>query len=61
MKIIVLAVLLQVLWGGSVTDDSKQDENTVAIRAVSDHVRDDKRVDSSFLPFSDGVQLAVKL
>lgn len=50
-----------VLWSGYVIDDSKQDEETVAIRAVADRIRDDDRVDSSFLSISDGLQLAVKL
>ncbi|MCW5770471.1 MAG: class I SAM-dependent methyltransferase [Rhodospirillaceae bacterium] len=49
-----------VLWGGSVIDDRKQDEDTVAIRALNEKIHKDKRVSMCLVPISDGVTLALK-
>lgn len=49
-----------VLWGGSVIDDSKQDEDTKAIRALNQKIQNDERVDMNMLPIGDGLTLAVK-
>lgn len=49
-----------VLWGGSVVDDSRQDEDTRAIRALNEKIHGDDRVDLSMLPVGDGLTLAVK-
>ena len=49
-----------VLWGGSVADDAKQDDSTRAIRAINEKVHADARVDAAMLPIGDGLTLAVK-
>ncbi len=46
-----------VLWSGSVIDDSRQDESTEAIRAFNDRVTKDERFDRVMLPISDGLTL----
>jgi predicted O-methyltransferase YrrM len=47
-----------VLWGGSVVDPQRQDDDTRAIRALNRKVRDDSRVDAVMLPLGDGLTLA---
>ena len=49
-----------VLWGGSVINPEKQDEDTVAIRAFNKQLKDDDRVDISLVPIGDGLTLARK-
>jgi predicted O-methyltransferase YrrM len=49
-----------VLWGGSVINDDKQDDDTVAIRAFNKQIKDDDRVDISLVPIGDGLTLARK-
>jgi len=49
-----------VLWGGRVISGD-QDESTVAIREVNDHVAADPRVVSVMVGISDGLTLARKL
>lgn len=46
-----------VLWGGSVIDESRQDDDTNAIRAFNDKVVADDRVECSMLAISDGLSL----
>ena len=46
-----------VLWGGSVIDETKQDESTQAIRAFNDRLTTDDRFDRVMLPISDGLTL----
>jgi predicted O-methyltransferase YrrM len=48
------------LWGGRVSDDKEQDEDTRAIRAFNEQVSGDERVDISLVPIGDGVMLARK-
>ena len=48
------------LWGGSVADDSKQDDDTRAIRALNAKVAADQRVSMSLIPIGDGLLLARK-
>ena len=48
------------LWGGSVADQSKQDEGTVAIRALNAKIVADERVSMSLVPIGDGLLLARK-
>lgn len=45
------------LWSGAVLDESDTSENTEAIRAFNDHVRDDPRVVCVQLTVRDGVTL----
>lgn len=49
-----------VLWGGSVIDDQKQDVDTCAIRLFNQQLLSDNRVDLSVLPIGDGLTLARK-
>ena len=49
-----------VLWDGAVADDSVQDAETQAIRAINDKVAGDSRVLCSMLPIGDGLMLAYK-
>ena len=51
-------LLDNVLWSGNVADESDQDENTVAIRAINDHVAADDRVEAVMLPIADGLTIA---
>lgn len=56
-----LIAIDNVLWGGSVIDSTKADEDTVAIRLFNDGLRSDKRVDISMVPIADGLTLAIKI
>ena len=49
-----------VLWDGRVADPDDNGEDTVAIRAFNEKVRDDQRVTRSLLPLADGLTLARK-
>ena len=55
-----LIVVDNALWGGQVMDESFQDEDTIAIRALNEKIRDDERVDASLLSIRDGLYLARK-
>lgn len=55
-----LAAYDNVLWGGAVADDSKQDADTLAIRRLNDRLASDERVTIAMLPLADGVTLARK-
>ncbi len=55
-----LIMIDNVLWGGSVIDDSDQSEDTVAIRALNAKVGKDDRVSCVILPVGDGLTLARK-
>ena len=46
-----------VLWSGSVADESDRSESTVALREFSRHVLDDDRVDVAVLPVGDGMSM----
>lgn len=48
------------LWHGRVIDETAQDDDTVAIRALNAKVHADERVTSSLVPIGDGVMLARK-
>jgi caffeoyl-CoA O-methyltransferase len=49
-----------VLWFGSVIDEDKQDEDTVAIRDFNRKLSCDERIDTSLVPIGDGLMLARK-
>ncbi|MGD8639452.1 MAG: class I SAM-dependent methyltransferase [Gammaproteobacteria bacterium] len=55
-----LIMIDNVLWGGSVIDPDKQDDDTKAIRAVNEFIHQDERVDISLVPIGDGLTLARK-
>jgi caffeoyl-CoA O-methyltransferase len=55
-----LILVDNVLWGGNVLNPDASDENTLAIRAFNDRVRDDPRVDCVMLTISDGLTLLRK-
>ena len=48
------------LWGGSVVDDSVQDEETLGVRHLNERLAADERVSIAMLPVADGVTLARK-
>jgi predicted O-methyltransferase YrrM len=55
-----LIALDNVLWDGAVADARDNEEDTVAIRAVNEAMRDDERFDISLVPIGDGLTLAMK-
>ena len=50
-----------VLWGGAVIDASNQSDDTVALRALNEHIVNDTRVESVMLSISDGLTIVRKL
>jgi predicted O-methyltransferase YrrM len=50
-----------VLWHGKVLDESVQDADTRAIRALNEKLHRDERIWVSMLPIGDGMTLACKL
>jgi O-methyltransferase len=48
------------LWDGEVANERNNDESTVALRALNDHVLRDERVDLSLVPIGDGLTLLRK-
>jgi caffeoyl-CoA O-methyltransferase len=52
-----LIMVDNVLWGGNVIDDERDDPHTLAIRAFNDAAASDERVDSVMLAVSDGLTL----
>ncbi len=49
-----------VLWGGSVINPDKQDDDTIAIRQFNEHLHQDDRITLSLLPIADGLTLAIR-
>ena len=56
-----LLLIDNVLWGGSVADETIVDADTTAIRALNRKTLADQRVFVSLLPVADGITLALKL
>ena len=50
-----------VLWSGKVFDTSKNDKDTVAIRAFNDKMHKDSRVQNVMFPIRDGLMILRKL
>jgi predicted O-methyltransferase YrrM len=48
------------LWDGKVADPQANDSDTLAIRELNKKLHADRRVSLSFLPFADGLTLALK-
>lgn len=48
------------LWGGDVAEPSKQDPDTVAIRAINARIAADPRVEICMIPLADGLTMARK-
>ncbi|HTV24056.1 MAG TPA: class I SAM-dependent methyltransferase [Polyangiaceae bacterium] len=55
-----LLAIDNVLWGGSVADESNDAASTRAIRALNERIRGDERVTVSLVPIGDGLFLARK-
>jgi len=55
-----LIVIDNVLWSGAVANDSDTSEDTKAIRALNEKLKNDERIALSLLPVADGISLAVK-
>ena len=55
-----LLLIDNVLWSGAVIDPSRDDESTLAIRAVNDHVAAHPDLESVILPMADGLTVARK-
>jgi predicted O-methyltransferase YrrM len=55
-----LILLDNMLWGGSVADPANDDHQTRVLRALTDRLREDQRVEVSLLPIADGLALARK-
>ncbi len=49
-----------VLWGGQVADPAEDGDDTIALRAFNEHLREDQRVHLSLVPVGDGLTLALK-
>ena len=55
-----LVAVDNVLWNGAVADPADDKEDTNAIRAFNEKLRDDDRISLSLLPLADGLTLARK-
>lgn len=56
-----LIAIDNVLWGGNVIDESQQDQDTAAIRALNERLYHDSRFAISLVPIGDGLTLLRKL
>ncbi len=56
-----LIAIDNVLWSGAVADPADNTPDTVALRALNEKIRGDKRVEANMVPIGDGLTLARKL
>jgi caffeoyl-CoA O-methyltransferase len=56
-----LIAIDNVLWDGAVADNSINDDDTKAIRALNKKIHADPRVEISLVPIADGLTLARKI
>ena len=49
-----------VLWGGSVIDSQDTREDTIAIKQLNEHLKNDSRIEMSLVPIGDGLTIAIK-
>ena len=49
-----------VLWNGQVADPEVVDDDTVALRAINETLKNDERIEISMVPIGDGLTLARK-
>ncbi len=52
-----LMLIDNVLWGGAVADETRQDEDTLAIRKLNQKIHQDPRVSLALIPIGDGLTL----
>jgi predicted O-methyltransferase YrrM len=52
-----LLMIDNIFWGGAVADPEKNDDETLAIRALNRKIMEDKRVDASMLSLGDGLMM----
>jgi caffeoyl-CoA O-methyltransferase len=55
-----LMLIDNMLWGGSVADESNREADTAALRALAAKIHDDKRVDMALATIGDGLSMVVK-
>lgn len=55
-----LLMIDNIFWGGAVADTGKNDEETLAIRALNEKIMADNRVDASMVPIGDGLMVVKK-
>lgn len=54
-----LIAIDNVLWSGKVVDQSVQDEDTVVLRELNEHLKNDNRVEIAMTTIADGVTFAL--
>jgi len=55
-----LLMIDNIFWGGAVANPEKNDEETLAIRALNSKIMEDKRVDAAMLSVGDGLMMVRK-
>jgi predicted O-methyltransferase YrrM len=55
-----LIIIDNVLWNGKITDESKQDADTQALRKLNDFIAKDTRVEAAMLGVADGLTIVRK-
>ena len=61
LKVGGILMIDNIFWGGTVADETVDDEETRAIRALNKKIMADKRVDASMVTIGDGLMLVKKL